>query len=150
MEVKHTLIEFLEDQLPTFRNPSGVQLYLNTDSSLYLCADYPGIEKSPDFNLELVQEFKSLKNFLTVMGLLQIEQLLKLTPEDLLGLYDRGKMNILCSLEGEIDWEMTFGKYKKNLWARDVHEKTHQVKTTISQAEHFIDYTIAYYAVITN
>jgi hypothetical protein len=150
MEVKHTLVEFLEGQLPSYSNPGGIQLYLNTESSLFIFSDYPGIERPPHINLELFQEFKSLEHFLTALGLSRLDQLLKLTPADLLGLYDRGKLNIVCCLEGKIYREMSSRKYKRKLWARDTHDKMHQLKMPISQPEDFIAYTVRYYQLINN
>lgn len=150
MEVKHILIEIVEDQLPSYCNSGGVQLYLNPDSSLILFADYPGVELQSNINLELFQEFKSLEDFLEMLGLSRLAQLIKLTPADLPGLYDRGKMKIDCSLQGKIDREMSFRKYKRKLWARDIHDKMHQLKMAISQPEDLIAYTVAYYQVINN
>jgi len=150
MEVKQTLVEFLEDELPSYSNAQGVQLYLNTDSSVFFVSYYPGFEQLPNTNLEIFQEYKSVKRFLSVLELSRLEQLLTLTPADLLGLFDQGKMNIICSLGDNVDYELTFKKYKGKLWARDMHEKKHLVKVPISEPKEFIDYTVACYQLIDN
>jgi hypothetical protein len=150
MEVKHTLVEFLENEWPSYYNPAGVQLYLNTDRSLFMASDYPGIEQPPGITLELFQEFKSLKIFLAEMGLSRLEQLLKLTPGDLLGLYDRGQMNIVCSLEGKVDRELSFRRHERKIWATDILEQIHEVKVNLDKPEDYIAYMAGYYKIIDN
>lgn len=147
MVLKNTIIEFLEDELPSWSNTYGVQLYLNTDSSLLLFAGYPGVEQNTDTTLELMREFKSLDHFLSVMGLTSLEQLQQLNPENLLNWYGKGQLYMICSLEGHTDRQLRFKKYPELVRVIDTRSQQHNVTLPLSKPQDFIDYTIKYYQV---
>ena len=76
--------------------------------------------------------------------------MLKVVPEDLLPLYDREELCIVCTLGGDFPREMSFRKYKGSLWARNNDEEMHKVSTLLKQPEDFIAYTLQYYGVTSN
>jgi hypothetical protein len=144
MEENEPLLKFLDDQLPTYINPLGVQLYLNTDSSIIICANYPGFEQLPDTSLELFQVVTSVDHLIDLLQLSRREQLVELTPGYLFNLYESGLMNIVCMLE-PTDQEMSFRKNKKGILAKDTDGKTHQLTTPLHSPADLIAYTIQYY-----
>jgi len=146
MEAQQTLSEFLEDRLPVYYNPAGVDFYLNADGSLFICADYPGIEQKDDIFLELFQEVKTVDALMSLLHMSRAEHIDRVTPEDLIRLYDQGKINIVCTLEGVLERELSFRKHKNNIWARNTREEIHQVTKHLQKPEDFITYTLNYYA----
>jgi hypothetical protein len=144
MEKKLSLYEYLEEELPSYYSPMGIQVYLNPDSTLIVCCYYPGFRQLPDISLELFQEVDSLTHLISLLQLKQPEELLALTADDLLNFYDRGLINIVCMLE-KTDQMLYFKKNKKGLWAKDMDEKIHQVKTHVEHPADFIAYTLQYY-----
>ena len=138
-----TLFEFLDDQLPTYYNPLGVQIYMNTDSSLMVCADYPGVPESDTISVEFFQLVNTFAELTALLKIRRTEQLLKLSPLDLLALYERGRMKVICILDGTR--ELHFVKYKDSIYAKGIDSKIHKVKVPLHTAEDFINYTSQYY-----
>ena len=87
---------------------------------------------------------------MTLLYIARTEQLEALTSSALLPLYEQEEMNIVCTLEGTMTRELSFRKYKKNIWARNTGEEIHQVKEHLEKPEDFIAYTIRYYDVHRN
>lgn len=144
MENKQSLLDYLEDQLPTYHNPNGVQVYLNTDSTLFICADYPDFKQLNNISIELFQEVKSLKTLINLLNISLPEQISNITPAHLLNLYNFGCMNIVCTQE-LMDLSIHFRRYKNKVRAKDRTGRTHQVKAHLDKAEDFITYTLNYY-----
>lgn len=144
MENKQSLLDFLEDQLPTYNNPNGVQVYLNTDSSLFICCNYPDFKQLNNISIELFQEVKSLKALINLLNISLPEQISNITPTHLLNLYNSGCMNIACT-QDLMDLSIHFRRYKNKVRAKDMAGRTHQVNTQLDKADDFITYTLNYY-----
>jgi hypothetical protein len=147
MQDKKRLLQFLDVQMPTYDNPMGVHIYMNTDRTLFVCSDFPGVDVPPNVSLELFQEVKSMGRLITFLGITTIEQLLKLSPTDLLELYKCGRMDVICSLESPIEHEICFSKFTKGtLITVDLHEM-HELVFHFDKPEEYIDFTFKYFKV---
>jgi len=143
MEEKQTLFEFLDDQLPTYYNPLGVQIYLNTDSTLIVCSDFPGVGESDTISVEIFQLVKSFQRLKSLLKISKPEQLEKLSPIDLLALYEQGRMKVICMLDGFR--EMHFLKDNGTIYAKNHLQDIHKVEVPLNTADDFIKYTTEYY-----
>ena len=145
MEDKRELFKFLNSQMPTYHNPLGVQVYLNTDSTLFICSNFPGIETLHDISLEIFQEVKSVSKLFALLRISKVEQLLELNPSNLFELYACGRMSVVCTLEDPIDREIWFIKNKKGVWASIDNKEIHKVEIQHDKAEDYINYTIKFF-----
>jgi hypothetical protein len=139
-----TILEFLDSQLPAYINPMGVQFYLNANSTITICANYPGIKQLPKISLELMQEVPSLGKINNFLQFTRWEQILELNSRDLLKLYESGRMNVLCRLQLP-QLQMSFRKTKNGLMGKDIYGSLHKVGMPLSSPTNFISYTLHFY-----
>src|ERR1044072_3131179 len=145
MEEKKILRDFLNDQLPSYENPKVVQVYLNSDNTLFICSKYPGIEMPENVSLELFREVRSMSHFFSLFNISSIDQLLKLDPSDLLELYERGHMYVICTLEEPLDHEIYFRKYNKSFGVIADSKETDRFEIQLNKPEDYIDFTFRYF-----
>lgn len=145
MKDKKILLDFLHNELPTYYNPMGVQLYLNTDSTVIICSNFPGIEMPYNITLELLEEVKSINKLLSLLEISTLDQLFELTPSHLLELFARGHMSVICMIEESEEQEISFRKRKDDIWARPGNKGAQKIEIQFDRAEDYIDYTLKYF-----
>jgi hypothetical protein len=147
MEQKQILSELPAGEKSTFCNAAGVQFFMFAAGPFFICAGYPGMEQPENISLELYQQFDTPFELMELMHVSTFEQLLEMVPADLLPLYEREVINIVCTLEGTMPREMSFRKYNGDIWARNTNEEIHKVNMQLERPEDFIAYTLRYYGV---
>ncbi len=145
MQEIQSLSGFLRNGISIYYNPTGVGFYRNEDCSLFVSCHYPGIEQKDKIFLELFQEVKNARALMTLLHLTTIEDLDAVTAQDLIGLYEQEKLHIVCTLDGYLQYGISFKKYKNKLWARNTDEDIHEVKKQLQRPDDFISYTVGYY-----
>jgi len=144
-EEKQALSKFLHNQQARYCNPAGIVFYMIADGLFFVSAKYPDVKQSAEISLELYQQFDYVNELTALLHISDVARLVDLEPKDLLGLYERELLNVVCTLEGVIDHEISFRKYRGAIWARNTNEEIHQVKIHIDKPEDFITYTLPFY-----
>jgi hypothetical protein len=147
-EERQALSAFLCLKQFRYCNMAGVTFYRMANGSLCVAARYPGVEETAETSLDCYQYFDQLTEFMTLLRISDPECLHDVVPEDLIMLYERELLDIICTLKGKRVREMRFRKIGGMLWAINTRKRMHLVRTPIHQPEDFIAYTMRYYKVI--
>ena len=149
-EEKKALSEFLELKQFRYANRAGVIFYRMADGSLYVAAGHPGVEKISEISLDFYEQFDHLIHFMTLLHINDPACLADVVPEDLFLLYKCELLDIVCTLKGRKDLEMSFRKLDGIIWASNTQKKMHQVRKNVNNPDDLIAYTKQYYKFIDN
>ena len=151
MQAHFDILNYLEN-ITNHINQHGVAIGLYDDDSIFVDCSFPGREKNPFTPLELCAHLKSLDEFTEIFEVTCKKDLDKITPLDLLHLYEQGKVKVYCLID-EIHFGGALYFFKKGatiIAEDDDEECRHEVKKEIKTATDFINYTNTYFLLKSN
>src|SRR5262245_11236728 len=98
--IKARVEYFLEDFIGSYLNPHGVEILLNSDSSVFLATLWPEVQTEESVTIELIVDLATLDEFITLFGIVRVADLGHITPYLLLALYRQEKAEVCVSLDG--------------------------------------------------
>ena len=151
MESHFDLLNYLEN-ITDHLNKHGVAIGLYDDGSLFVDCSFPGRKKKKFTPLELCAHLDSLSDFNKMSSVTGKEDLDKITPSDLLRLYELGKAKVYCLIdETQFGGILYFSKKGTTIIAEDDDDECrHEVKKEMKDPMDFINYTTSYFLLKSN
>jgi hypothetical protein len=137
------IFDFIEEFIPQYVNPHGIEFTLNADKSVYVVFAWD--DKLQDRCLEFGITYynKDFMTFLDDFRISSIQQLKALTKEKLWELYHKGKGEVYCSFGAYFNnsFELHFCSKENRIIAKSNEGQGHEVHETLKTPRQFMRYT---------
>jgi hypothetical protein len=139
------LFEFIDEFVPQYINPEGVEFTLHCDGSVYVnfAWDDKVENKCLEFGLSYYNE--DFESFLNDFSITSLPQLKAVAKEKLWALYYKGKGEVYCSIGTYFynSFELHFRRKENRIIAKNDEEEGYEVQEVLKTPRQFMQYTYA-------
>lgn len=136
------IYNFLDDHLGIYDNPQGIEFVMNIDDSVFVV--YPiNPPPEPYVDFGLMYPSQTLDEFVTDFQFTGTLGLKRLTPEQLWNMYQRGKVEIYCTIAVKVIFHALYFRMGGNntMIVRDDYDQEHVLGEVLTSPYQFLEYT---------
>ncbi|MBO9204601.1 MULTISPECIES: hypothetical protein [Niastella] len=138
---KH-IYTFLDDHLGIYDNPQGIEYIMNMDDSVFVvCNLNPPPEPYVDYGL--IYPSQPFQTFVDDFQFSGTRALQTMTPDKLWALYQKGKVEIFCTIVVKVVFYALYFRLAKNntMIVRDDYDQEHELGMVFTSPNQFLEYT---------
>lgn len=137
------IFDFIDEFIPQYKNPNGVEFTLNCDKSIYVVFAWDDKHKDRCLEFGISYYNEDFKSFLSDFSISSIQQLKSLTREKLWELYYQGKGEVYCSFGTHFynSFDLHFIRDEDRIIAKSDKGDSHEVHEILKTPRQFMQYT---------
>jgi hypothetical protein len=144
--VEMELRRFFTDNFGQYRFPNGIFFSYFENGNLFISCEIPEVViPKTDISVDIESTLDSLKDFIYEFLITELEDIETITPQIMMKRFLVGRSDLVCYLDEDFEYFLSFRRRGDILQATDHKENMHEVPQYVKTPKEIIVYTQQYY-----